>query len=212
MLIVSKFHDYYDSAIGYGVDKTIVYHRIFDDKTYYKSASSWRKETWGKEVCEVKLFTIGFCGKLYPGVNIFKYQYGGTTLDRNIYSAQELEDFRISLGAQDRKRRRVLRGVYLDTRAGREDYFRVVESDDLFFKYKCPVFYKDSSGIKPNPRLKDFSFQKVKDSVTAFQDIMMYISGVLGVDQRPMVEISDEDKAHKKGHGGKYSFRTPPKG
>ena len=27
MLIISKFHDYYDSAIAYGVDKECVYNR-----------------------------------------------------------------------------------------------------------------------------------------------------------------------------------------
>ena len=65
-------------------------------------------------------------------------------------------------------------------------------------------------GLVTNAQLKDFQFAKMKDPFTAFQDIYMYISGVLGVDAKPMVQISDKDLAHKRGHGGKYSFKKPP--
>ena len=49
------------------------------------------------------------------------------------------------------------------------------------------------------------------DTYAAFQEVSMFVGGVLPRSTKPMIEISDEDKAHKKGHGGKYSFRTPPK-
>jgi len=40
----------------------------------------------------------------------------------------------------------------------------------------------------------------------------MFISGVLGVQVRPTVEISDKDKQAAKGHDGEYSFKKPPGG
>jgi hypothetical protein len=61
-----------------------------------------------------------------------------------------------------------------------------------------------------NPRLKDWGFQSIKDPVTAFQDIFMYISGVLGIPDPAMIKISDKELAKKKGHDGKFSFRKPP--
>ena len=63
MLIISKFHDYYDSAIGYGVDKTVIYNR----KTFYLKKKieipSTRKL---KKEGELDFVIIGFCGNIYP--------------------------------------------------------------------------------------------------------------------------------------------------
>lgn len=80
----------------------------------------------------------------------------------------------------------------------------------IFVEKHTPVFiygdcldgeYKTgkSKELIINPKLQDWGFQSVKDPVTAFQDIFMYISGVLGVDAPKMIEISDKEKAKKKG-------------
>ena len=71
---------------------------------------------------------------------------------------------------------------------------------------------KRQSELILNPELRKYDFVTVKDPPAAFQEIYMYISGVLGVPARSMVEISDREKARKHGHDGKYSFKKPPRG
>ena len=60
-----------------------------------------------------------------------------------------------------------------------------------------------------NPKLQDEEFYRVFDPFMAYQELSMYISGVLGVGERPTVDISDIDMAAKKGFDNK-SFRTDP--
>ena len=61
-----------------------------------------------------------------------------------------------------------------------------------------------------NPMLLDFQFSKYKDGAQTFQSIEQYLFGELKIGQKEMIEISDKDKAHAKGHGGKYSFKNTP--
>ena len=58
--------------------------------------------------------------------------------------------------------------------------------------------------------MKNYRFVQIKDPPTAFQDIFMYIAGVIGITEPVTVKISDKELAKKKGHDGKYSFRKPP--
>ena len=63
-----------------------------------------------------------------------------------------------------------------------------------------------------NPVLKDLEFQKVMDPFTAFQEIAMFLGGVLAVeDQAPLRVGSDEVVARQKGFD-EWSFRTMPPG
>jgi hypothetical protein len=58
-----------------------------------------------------------------------------------------------------------------------------------------------------NGCLAAVAFQKIKDPYTAYQEVMQYISGVLGVDAvKEPWPISDELKAGSKGYD-KWSFR-----
>jgi len=81
---------------------------------------------------------------------------------------------------------------------------------DLHYKLGVPVFcyseYERNSKIILNPELKSMKFYKVKDVYQTFQDISMFISGVLGGQSPPMIEISD--KVRKAKHGfDKWSFK-----
>jgi hypothetical protein len=79
-----------------------------------------------------------------------------------------------------------------------------------FQKYKVPVFSLGPKILILNPFLKKLSFQQVKDTFTAYQGIHMFLSGVIGVEAKPTIKISDKDMAEAKGHGSKYSFRKLP--
>ena len=84
MLIVKKFHDYYDTALGVGgVDKAVVYNR--ESQTVEKGRRGFETTNPadiydhncttqirpGVEI-SVKSRCIGFCGQLYP-VILIKY-------------------------------------------------------------------------------------------------------------------------------------------
>ena len=92
----------------------------------------------------------------------------------------------------------------------------------LFIKYKTPIFVinlkqalhtfiYDYSGspLIINPVLKDIGFQKVVDSWTTFQEIQMFISGVLGTGENDTIEVSEDVKIKQHGFD-KWSFRRPP--
>jgi hypothetical protein len=145
---------------------------------------------------------IGFCGKLYPLLQTEKFI---------IYDKKEVI-----------KRTRNVRYFWHDRELGAcfNEYLNNPELLKIFVDKKTPVFiygdYLDgeykvgkAKELIINPRLKDWGFQSVKDPVTAFQDIFMYISGVLGTPEKPMVKISDKEMAKKRGHDGKFSFRKP---
>lgn len=56
-----------------------------------------------------------------------------------------------------------------------------------------------------------FDFARVVDPYTMFQEISMWVGGILAGSGRPMVEISDEDKIGKHGFDS-WSFRKMPEG
>ncbi|ELP5901924.1 hypothetical protein QTV49_003925 [Vibrio vulnificus] len=67
-----------------------------------------------------------------------------------------------------------------------------------------PVTYYGISNRDPvdvvlNPILGNFQFAKVLDPCLTFQEIEMYLSGVMGIVDKPTVVISDEDKLVAKG-------------
>jgi hypothetical protein len=90
MRIVSKFHDFYDSASIHGIDKECIYRRetVVHEATRIPAGHSeqpdfrngfpeWARVPWqesfvqgpaGKDVLrEVEWFVVGFCGKFFPG-------------------------------------------------------------------------------------------------------------------------------------------------
>lgn len=88
-----------------------------------------------------------------------------------------------------------------------------------FIEHKVPLFLYTSRNeylrelegdTVLNPSLRELQFQRLKDAPTAFQDIYMFISGVLGVDARPMVQLSNKMIQAKHGLDGEYSFKKPP--
>jgi len=218
MLIVSKFHDYYDTAIGFGgVDKTTVYqreqvvlnpHDLTPDYNYFETA---------KTGCTWELCVVGFCGKLYPVVkteehHLHRYPMDPTQVKQCFYTEKEVLEWLSREDVRRRKRRFYRwwrRGPEIDKGAMRLDKF--VELDKLFLEHKCPIFVKDQVGIITlNPPLKDSQFFKVFSPFEAYQEIYMYLSGVLGNTNQVATKISDEVMAAKKGFN-KWSFRRPGK-
>lgn len=232
MLIVSKFRDYYDTAIVYGVDKSIVYKREqkvleYDYKklqgtSWYESKKQFLQPDlsidtkWTKlKVFErVECSVIGFCGKLYP-VYVFTYKDGNVEYSYDKESATEiLKSANLYKKTKSREifwSRRFHTSSYIDEFFDSSNWNYLLR---MFQDLKEPIFLLKqikATGrgyeMKIAPTLSDYKFAKVFAPTQAFQEIQNYISGVLGVGERDTVTLSDEMKSHKKGYD-KWSFRT----
>ena len=104
MRIISKFHDYYDIGLSYGIDKSLVYvrHEQELEKTSVPEVEkilNKEHERWWSHHVEhyvigsdgnksVGFVFVGFCGKLYSGLSID--WYGKTDV---VYSKHDLDSF-----------------------------------------------------------------------------------------------------------------------
>lgn len=224
MYITSKYHDYYDSASAYGIDKECVYRRDLKEIDIPKiNLPYWaEKHTHGFKLT-LRPMILGFCGDIYPAV-VFEYEF-----EKNVYPLiapvpkneivynfdvyrTRLQELGVSL---DSGKRFFWHRDYLDHDKGAENFFNDNYDDfkDLFRKYHVPIFslqHKPSRTgfvLTLNPKLNTIQFMKVKDPHTAFQDIFMYLSGVLGNKEKDTVKISDKDMLKQKGFD-QYSFKT----
>jgi hypothetical protein len=236
MRIISKFKDYYDGVQYYGQDLELVYVR---DKYYPEEKINLEKylNTPGNYFMSIDKpyitqypenrieqehymnLIIGYCGELY---RVHVIHVKDETVWNNpkhsyilCYNEKQLQEFQQVTEYSKRKsirrwnRYRSLKAV---------DWFEINNKDELrelFYRYKTPCFIirdsnKHKGNITINPQLNKYKFYKVKDSYTAFQDISMYIGGVLGIGAPTLVEISNKSMAEKKGFGHKYAFRKEP--
>jgi len=236
MLIIAKKSekDYYDGVVGtMGIDKTLVYNRqiIEIDKNHIpiffnNGKRSWLMSSKGnlsnysikkecREYQSYSHFIIGFCGRLYVGWKLYKQIESrfSTELSTNI-----IYDFDYMLS--------ILNSSSWHGNLG-ENYDRMVNHNaiQLFRDYKTPVFVYDSdygrtsigrgtgNGCEKfiiNPILSQYHFYKVFDSFQAFQEISMFIGGVLGRGEKEIIEVEDKYKIEQHGFD-KWSFRKEPR-
>lgn len=236
MYIISKKKDYYDGVVGtVGMDKTIVYERktveIEDNESLPKFVRhrrfDWNSGNPFRNVCNVHVktdnnrgyhgadgFIVGFCGKLYLG---WKFYYKEKEFNEELGELEEVIKEDIIYGYDNVKD--LLKTEYW--RSSLDDDMKIVEIYnplEVFRKYNTPIFLYDSYNEKPrrsdvfyiNPILKDWEFYKVVDAFTAFTELQMFISGVLGTGEKEIIEISNENKIEQHGFDRKWSFRREP--
>lgn len=236
MKILSKIHDYYDSAAAYGVSD--VYWKRQNDITFRKDPALedilHRAACWGGTVTIVM-----FCGKAHGVISL-----QGPGWPPEIFLVTKPEDF-------DAYRRLYESGLNppypgrwpeLDPKPSRWrsrdsyadrgfqaflDDVAALDCEKYHREYNAPILhvsfvsmdrqssYQDNTGrhrrmvtMQTNPWLKAIGFQKVKDAFTAYQEIDSYLSGVLGVDANPTVQISDTHRLEGHGFDKKTSFRN----
>jgi len=223
MRVQSKFHDYYDSVRAYGFDPKLVYNRKTEE-TYFEWIDQLRKNMNDKVLERLtKLLIsapdhnlvdsrmiIGFCGHLHLA-------YMSTVGIGTFFSPDEVLMAAASRGETRRCRwPRYMKRHSFDSK-GYADWMKTVpiDNDEVFRHFDTPIFiireYYHQFMLIKNPCLREFDFQRVVDPWTASQEIAQYLGNNLVVQVDPTANISDEDMAAMKGHGGKYSFRTPPK-
>lgn len=235
MLIIDKKNkDYYDSIMGtVGTDKTIVYDRKeiileeskefpsffrkkmkWDEYNPFYDIGSYHIKKNVKNYDTITPFIIGFCGKLHVGYKLIK---------KSDLNSPEIVDFEYDI-------KKIKPLINVKTwKSNWDDNINSILSHDpinIHRKFNTPIFLFDLNynnviinryrlgGNKykfiVNPMLKNYQFYKIFDTYTTFQEIQMFISGVLGNNEKNIIEIDDKHKIEQHGFDLKWSFRKEP--
>ena len=216
MKLHSYFHDYYDNAIGYGVDEKVHYNRYFEEVEIRLKSSADRPYHRRSGI-------LGFCGTLFPFIQLSRFdkkrecdliddfdgevieEYFAFSLDEYLSSEQDWSEYSNDFGYLDKASHVKLKQYFVDWKT---------EDDTVFREFDVPIwlmrfFVSGNNGVL-NPILKDMGFERIKDPYTAFQDISMYISNVL-IEQKPISSVEDKHRIEQHGFDVKTSFRNRKK-
>lgn len=201
MRIISKFRDYYDIGQSLGFDSDIVYVRNLVDlgSKDYDARSFWYACSGYGDAVPVY---IGFCGKIYFALRFPSRGY-------NTWKTFHGDDATVEY----RRNRLMLKqsSSWLERRELEE--MRKAESKYLswFHEHKVPIFAVwgcRAEFAALNPPLGDLEFFRVFDPWSAYQEIAMFIGGVLGSSERATVDIEDKYRIAVHGYDS-GSFRAP---
>jgi hypothetical protein len=215
MRIHSNFHDYYDTAMGYGQDPALHYDRkeravhlselkaqppqagVFDSYLYRRSRYL---DFSPRGLLRERL--IGFCGVVYPCLARFKNESDKKATEF-IYTTERARELIADKEGASWYRLR------------RERAYKFPEPfnfDAMFVELSAPIFvaYNHQQDVRlvTNACLKDVEFYKVKDAFTAFQDIAGYLGNQLVKRDGPL-DVADKYRIAQHGFD-KWSFRKPP--
>ena len=181
MRIIGKSKDYYDSALAFGQDESIVYVRKpevmnedqakkaigFGNKDRYfsdavldhllvgglpDSERSIYRNRWRSYSGDLRFYIIGFCGKFYPCVQHKPIGQGGDLPEITFYAGDKV---RLNRRGSDRiKEERTKEEKKID----RFLAFEFKEGDDLFHKFQTPIIVFD---------ITDCYFRDIKENALA---------------------------------------------
>jgi hypothetical protein len=188
-----------------------------EDNPLYKLGNSHIKKEHWKTYPRHSYFLIGFCGKLYVGFKL--YSLKDTTEYNNVITTITYDqDYMVELFESKTY------GGYFQNNLN-----SVLHYDALhwFREMKTPCFVYDQnidgydhidlkrycnnprSQFIVNPLLKGYEFYKIFDAFQAFQEVSMFMGGVLGRGEKDIVEVADKYKIAQHGFD-KWSFRKEP--
>lgn len=219
MRIISKFHDYYDSAQSYGNDESHIFEREQSTHTM-KNLTQQMCRTLVEQLddrhrshhkaCRQYLF---FCGNVYPFID-FRTYYTFHEDNYPINKAWTFADFCNKIQKFEK-----------DFRVEKYEKFyntSIVMPFDVNRHFKQPIvllnewelshYYwsgKEYITFEINPNLKQLGFQRVKEPFIAFQEIERYISNDLVEDKTPK-QTDDKYRVAAHGFDMKYGFRKRP--
>jgi len=203
MRLFSQFHDYYDTAVSYGIDPSVVYDRKQTTIPFqfplnlYPTTNGWvDHSTW----VDVEFFWVGFCGKVFFCRRTTTGRHG----QRNVEIVYGHDAIPLKKKNQYDYFNTKLEG-YVDRLHG------TAQCHDIFLDHRVPCFVTGEEDRKPvlilNPRLVDYEFYKIVQPADAFQQISQFISNDLAVQKDPL-PLSDKDRIMAHGMD-KWSFRNP---
>lgn len=213
MRIISKYKDYYDSLQDYDSKIWIRETNIvsLNNKTLYDKlelSNHVKSEKINNNSYKHTLPIIfGYCGNYYKYylniiINIDIRTSQINLLDDNNYSMEKVEK-------ENHKSNWWMGSSFYDKDIS------FLNNENLFTLYNTPIFfiyvldYYKSKGltILINPSFKKYGFHKLKNVSQTYQDIEMYVEGVLSNNNEyPVLQ----DKHRQGSRFDKYSFRKLP--
>ena len=184
--------------------------------------SNWRQAGFTTKVkkYELEAVVVYFCGKRYNGIIVKSDSkfFDGSLREQNTYWTYDsfvnfLDSKYVELTGYYDSSNTVK--SFFDTKISKNEFDFMIEN-----KYTILISQNDLNDFKGDdkqlylvnaPALKNVQFYKIVDAYTAFQEISMWVGGVLTGQGRPMVKISDKYKVLKHGFD-KWSFRKLPQG
>jgi hypothetical protein len=213
-------HDFYDVALSMGIDPRIVLLRgksksVGVEKAGGTLLNRYLEEKSRNAWCEknFRCVAVAFCNKVYRGALINGFQK-----DEGIWSADKMRDW----ARKEKNREVVVYNNWSDEKITLEEWFTPYDAPDALRNYMIankvsilveypPKYHYDEKEFQVNPyTLKQLGFAKALDPYSAFQELSMWIGGVLGGTSPEIVTIKD-DKTLIEGHGfdNRFSFRGP---
>jgi len=236
MKIISKFSDYYDCGLAYGIDEKLVFVRksSFVKETHYGLSHYYATLTKNdkKIRASFKCKVMGFCGKFIPFVHIMIEEV--TKKDKVFHYKLIYETYAYEMESVDSFLRcyfQPLEEIVVDEtrwystklrKVLERFFYKKYKNDDaLFIKHQVPylllemVTMTDKNGrlctqyrCQLLPCLKEFRFVKARAPMVAFQEIGMYLGG-LNQTEDDTIMIEDRYLAEAKGYDC-YSFKKMP--
>ena len=239
MKIVSPFHDYYDTALGHGVDPHVVWKRVprewngkglplpdvaadadsLDAELGPRLLPASRPDRWRtrKPAWHYRRGWVAFCGRTYPFIEMidrhdapaspppstFCYSTGevAALLKKKELARFERDDrvWRFELCRADVD-------DFFEQSPGSAELHRVTASPVVVGTHTLTAELRRRVAhlrrvevVTVNARLADFEFQSVVDPYTAFQELSMYLGGVLGRPEMEHAPIPDDAMRDMKG-------------
>lgn len=223
MLIISKFHDYYDQCLSYGVDKSIVFKREQTEsmiRTSVLGLKPYRLHDNRVNSCRINASYVYFCGHFYPLITLhhigdepmYAYsleQYVNCIAEMNkILKAEQRDEIKLIEQKTVRDGCGDCRNIFAV-----KQFFGSGEDAraSLIHKLAVPVgmlyitsinLFRESDlehKFEANISLKDIKFYRVFDVHTTFTKIEQFISGVLGTGSPQTIDIDDKHKLQGRG-------------
>lgn len=201
MKLHTDFKDYYDTAVGYGIDTNVHYNRYTQEvEVKFDAESDIPTSFWGATP-----FLLGFCGCIYPMSEIKRFDENYKFIDKAFaYTYEEMINLQIKwekVTHNEKQAKNQIKQFF-------ENWSK--EDDKIFKELKTPVWLIELNSYNQkaiiNPRLETYEFYRIKDALTAFQEISMYLSNVL-IEQKETAVIEDKYRITQHGFDSKKSFR-----
>lgn len=183
MKIISKFSDYYDSGIAYGIDEKLRFTRksvIVDDVISIKSPSFINSDKKGEALRAVLYFKLlGFCGDIYPLAHIVlekrvrenkieSYVPLKEAFAYDVESVRNFLDSYIRTISKKRKKHQGINGYHMGSSWKRDLHIKAffdkkfVKSEALFFKYNVPYFLAE---VRLEKGINGYYYSKNKNTL-----------------------------------------------
>lgn len=238
MRIISRFHDYYDGVMSFGHDDRVIYLRDEEPLVTGErqpKAYRWLDPGFRFDFSELKVkggwlsvegVSIFFCGKIYVGLRFTYHTDLYVTAKRETFYTVDsinnyLAQFELTIDDVFRKTwrsKKMVSRFYLDSHHSSLEIgvteneallTRAIDQRVVAMSMLVHGRWHQLYTVVKNPQLSVYDFYRARDPFQVYQDIDMFLSGVLAPENKPMITISDTCKRDQHGFD-QWSFKKLP--